>query len=387
LILEHAIREGVRDFYVVPSAYDMSKYMHDYFKTGEGLSGRLGLEHPAKIHHLPRNVDKGDGDAFFRGFYYYRGQIGDKFVLFLNGDNINSIGFGSMLERKEETGADIVLAVKKIEGDLSPFGTVAFDLESYGVSELREKSPEPASMYIYTGIGLFSPEFFRKVDSEMQDIFHREKIGMSNDVISEFIKMGLGRVAAYDTLGKWSDVGTPTAFLETTRDILYEAYRGIDFGPHYIHILDERGVEKEWHVHRTTYERIRDRIGKDVILKGKGLIGADCDIGCEVTIQDSVVGHSCSLGDGSMIRTSSISKLTRLGREIQARGTIVGVFCDIGSTVRLQSGSVIGNNVALPQGSTIKTDQRVALLKHKPLIQSADYQIEGEDSENIYFRK
>ncbi|MEM4921660.1 MAG: NDP-sugar synthase, partial [Sulfolobales archaeon] len=151
-----------------------------------------------------------------------------------------------------------------------------------------------------------------------------------------------GRVYAYVHNGIWFDIGIPEDYLKANIAALNALYpsgfvasssevRGEVVGPAYI--------------------------GNEVVV-GKGSI-----IGPNSVLLDQV-----SVGDFSMVKGSVVMKGSRIGSSTYIKNSVVGESCSIGNWVRIESGTIIGDQVSI--ADEVFINKRNYILPYKEISES-----------------
>jgi NDP-sugar pyrophosphorylase family protein len=373
------ITQGCREIVIASKGYENSEQLNKYFKEGIGFFKELGVEPREEIRYQPNYQDRGSGDAVRYCMEYY--DI-EKDVLVIGGDNIMEIDLENIMKQHRETEAVLTIGLKRIEGDVSHFGVA--ELEGNMIKRFIEKpSPdtEPSKL-INTGLYVFSPRIrkvFREMGSKVKDIGH--------DVIPYLVENGYV-TCGYLMDGYWADVGTPGSFLETSLDILRGEVKQIS--------LLHRYRDKQW-IHPSTVERNNQL--RDVYIGDNTMVGRHCWIGKDVKIENSCVGHTCQIGDGSVIRDSVVMSFTNIGKNVKINKSVIGRFATIEDGTVIDADleveivgkpservPVIGGGVTILKDSIIGPGKRVAPIENSHKVLKTGMFVElGMDNKNIYF--
>lgn len=141
---------------------------------------------------------------------FIKSQGIDEDLLVLCSDNYFSEGFGDFLKHYTNEPLLGVYYIGSIP-ELKPeeMGTLKFDgsdeypppKKCFYITEFREKSPEPASEYVSTGIYIFPESVFPTIDEYCRGKRRDEPGG----IIEYFLKSGV-RVRGYLFGGEWQDI-------------------------------------------------------------------------------------------------------------------------------------------------------------------------------------
>lgn len=343
--------QGVRNFIFGENGYINYTNLFDQYGEGVGFSAKYGITPRVHIKHQPNVDDLGSADSYRLNMEYY--DVNDP-VIVVQGDNIFKIDLHDFLEKHEERGAIMSIALFKVE-----------DVRDYGVADLgpdmrikrfiEKPPPEKApSNYINAGIYLLSPEIRKEVESEEVTKIRelRKRLDFGYDLIPYLVDKGLP-VYGYE-LKTWYDLGTPESYLKAMKDVLY--------GVLDIRVAEERLFpEKNIWVQGYSKESIKRRedilrkcIENKLYIDGGALIGRHTRIGDYTRIIDSNIDNFCIIGEKVDIRGSAIMDAARIGDCAQISDSILGRKVVIDSTCQsptyIESTSVIGNAVHIKEG-------------------------------------
>ncbi|MEM3383506.1 MAG: NDP-sugar synthase [Nitrososphaerales archaeon] len=344
-------KQGVRNFIFGENGYINYTNLFDQYGEGVGFSAKYKIEPRVHIKHQPNLDDLGSADSYRLNMEYY--DVNDP-VIVVQGDNIFKIDLNDFLEKHEERGAMMSIALFRVE-----------NVEDYGVAELgpdmrikrfieKPSSSEAPSNYVNAGIYLLSPEIRKEVESE--DVIKiREKNGRLDfgyDFIPYLVNKGIP-VYGYE-LQIWYDLGTPESYLKAMRDVLYGV---LDIG-----VTEERlfpgkniwvqGYSKESIKRRE--EILRKCKENKLYIEGAALIGRHTRIGDYTRIIDSNIDNFCIIGERVGVKNSAIMDAGRIGDCAQVSDSILGRKVVIESTFQnptyIESMSIIGNAVHIKEG-------------------------------------
>jgi mannose-1-phosphate guanylyltransferase len=170
-----------------------------------------------------------------------------------------------------------------------------------------EKPIEFVGDRINAGIYIFNPQILNRIKPEPTSI--------ERDV---FPQMAVdGELHAYDLKGFWMDVGQPKDYL-------------IGVG------LYLESIEKKGHLPKG------ENINGNVLIDPSAKIGKNCIIGPNVTIGPNVI-----VEDGVRISRSAILEGARIKSNSFINSCIVGWKASVGRWVRMEGGSVLGDDVTV----------------------------------------
>ncbi|MBU5689065.1 MAG: hypothetical protein KQA41_02475 [Candidatus Aenigmarchaeota archaeon] len=301
-----------------------------------------------------RTLTRGSGEGFINFLERYKEKIGNRDVLAINVDNLANFSLEDMLKYHRDKKSQVTIGVTELnnESTISQFGTLKFD-QTGKVLEFREKSPEPASNYINTGIVLFSPTVF--------DVLRGKSLELS-DIGGSIIPYLLNKASVYaygapnDKYGEisnWVDFGTVESYLKTNGDVLLGRYPWFDYSG-YVRL--GQGIL----VHRDSIEQVKDAVRERRLkLDGFVIIGSNPAFYGEqqTQIENAVIGHNVKLqganikgieNNGDLFPTVLLDSSGVFDSNITA--AVIGYSSNIssnGKRTELEPFSVVGNELNL----------------------------------------
>ncbi len=343
--------QGVRNFIFGEYGYTNYLNLFDQYGEGVGFSAKYKIEPRVHIKHQPNLDDLGSADSYRLNVEYY--DVRDP-VLIVQGDNLFDIDLNDFIQRHEENGAMMTIALTRVE-----------KVEEYGIAEvdkdlrinrfIEKPSMERApSNLANAGIYLLSPEVRKIVESkEVKKMMEeRKRLDFGFDFIPYLVDKGFP-VYGYE-LKVWYDVGSPESYLKAMHDVLY--------GKLNIRVLEERILPNTnvW-VQGFSEESVKKR--EEIVQKykenrlsldGAVLMGRHPRIGDYSRISDSNVDNFCILGEHVNVERSAIMDAAKIGDYAHVSDSILGRKVVVESTrenpVRIESTSVIGNAVHIGKG-------------------------------------
>lgn len=263
----------------------------------------LGTAGPIKLAEQCLN----DGEPFF----------------VLNSDVSCEYPFKEMMDFQQKTGAAGVLLATPVE-DPSKFGVILYD-EHGKIDSFVEKPAQFISRFINAGIYYLTPEIFNRIQPNTPTSIEKE-------VFPKMASAGL--LYVLELQGYWADVGQPKDYL-TGQTLRLAAFQR---------------DEPELLAKGTEYKG-------NVLIHPTATIGSGCSIGPDV-----VVGPDCVIGAGTRIKGSTILKGSKVGSHSFIEKSIIGWYSSIGSWVRIENNSVLGEDVSVKDEFHIDSS---VVLPHK----------------------
>jgi len=318
---------------------------------GSGSPWDLDLAHGGVYVLPPYQTGKdgawysGTANAIYQNCKFIE-QFDPEYVLILSGDHIYKMDYNAMLKFHIEKQADCTIAVREVPWEeASRFGIMNTD-ETNAIKEFEEKPANPKSNKASMGVYIFTWEKLRKYLTE--DAANPKS---SNDFGKNIIPTMLGegeRMFAYDFAGYWKDVGTIESLWEANMDLL-ENPLPID-----LH-------DKKWRIYARNPGKAPHFIADGASVKNSLMTE-----GCEVygRVDHSVLFHSVVIKEGATVIDSVLMPGTVVERGAIVRRSIIaeGAVIGAGAMVGEETGniSVVGQQVVLPAGSTVKAGEQRA---------------------------
>ncbi len=284
--------------------------------------------HPSCIEHILGDGADFDVDLKYviepnplgtAGAYKYAEKFIDMTTIVLNGDILTDIDLGRVVDSHRKNGASATIVLTKVD-DPSAYGLVEIgdDRKVLSFTEKPEAKTltNPVVNTINAGIYILEP-------SVLDLIPEAENYSFENQLFPSLLET---EQAFYGCVVEdyWIDIGTPQRYLQAHYDLIrgkcgnFQIDRGNDL-----------------------------HIGKDVEVDEVSLLGNGCVVGDGAKIVNSVLGQNVVVGKGSIIENSVVWDETTLSSFVKISGSILGGSCCIGTNVKLDSGSVLGDSTIL----------------------------------------
>ena len=246
----------------------------------------------------------------------------DEPVVVLNGDQLSGHSIVLQIEEFEAARADVSLQLVEV-ADPRSYGCVPTD-ENGRVTAFLEKSPDPVTRQINAGCYVFRRRVLDAIPVGVEVSVERETCP------------GLLRSGAF-IMGHvenryWLDVGTPSALVQASKDIVTGAVRT----PAYPYTPSERYVERD------------AVIGHLASVRGGSAVAAGAHIGANARVEGSVVMAGAVVGENAVIVDSVLGPNARIGARTTLHETAVGDDAMIGADCELTAGARIACGVTIP---------------------------------------
>ncbi len=317
--IEALARAGIREIAV--SVRYMSNQVVDFLGDGSELG--VSVEYVEEDRPL--------GDAGPLRLVDEKVGLDDTFVV-VYGDVFSDIDVRRVVDFHRSRDALATLTAVRVESP-ERYGVLDIDEENRVVGFVEKPAYRPQSSLVNAGVYVFEPDVLRYIEEG-----RKQKISV--DLVPKLLKTG--RVFAHAHEGLWFDIGVPEDYLRANLVTLGTLY------PSSL-VVDSSEVRGE--IVNPVY------VGRGVVV-GRGSV-----VGPGAVLLDRVV-----VGDSSKISHSVVMRGSRIGSSTYIRDSIVGEDCSIGSWVRIESGTVIGDQVSI--ADDVFVSRRSYILPYKEVTDS-----------------
>lgn len=249
----------------------------------------------------------------------------DEPVAVLNGDQLSGHSIVLQIEEFEAARADVSLQLVEV-ADPRPYGCVPTD-DTGRVTAFLEKSPDPVTRQINAGCYVFRR---RVIDA----IPGGTAVSVERETFPSLLRAG-AHVIGHVENRYWLDVGTPSALVQASKDIVTGAVRT----PAYPHAPSDRYVE-------------RDAVVETMAsIRGGSAIAAGARIGGGARIEGSVVMEGAVVGTDAVIVDSVLGPGARVGSSTTLHGAVLGDDAMVGADCELTPGARIACGVTIPDAA------------------------------------
>lgn len=331
-LMEHIVRlcrrHNLTD--IVATVQYLGVMVRNYF--GDGTDFDVSLDYA--VEEAPLGTAGSVGNA--------RAVLDDTFLV-ISGDALTDIDLTDAIKTHRERGSLATIVLYRAENPLE-FGIVI--TRDDGTVERFLEKPTWGQVFsdtVNTGIYIFEPQIFDYIPTG-------SVVDFSHDVFPRLLEAG-HPIGGYVATGYWEDVGTTEAYMKAHRDV-----------------LDGR-VDIEmpgFGVSQGVWQGSNVELGPDVLVQGPALIGRNCRLGrgCRL-LEYTVLGDNVVVGAQTTLARSIVFDNAYIGRQVFARGCIVGKQADIREQVRIETdvvvgdGSSVGNNAVLNPAVKVYPHKRV----------------------------
>jgi mannose-1-phosphate guanylyltransferase len=187
-------------------------------------------------------------------------------VAIFNGDVLSGHDLGAQFDFHEAKKADVTLFLTKVE-DARAYGAVELD-ESGRVSAFNEKMENPPTNIINAGCYIFNRDVISTIP-------FGKVVSVERETFPKLLATGAQVFGFIDT-SYWLDIGTPSALLKASRDLVLAA--GKEF----------LALE-------------RSKISSSASITGGTVIGRNAQIAADAQISGCVIGDGAVIGAGARL--------------------------------------------------------------------------------------
>jgi mannose-1-phosphate guanylyltransferase len=234
--------------------------------------------------------------------------IDDRFLV-VNSDVISDMDVSALVEFHAASGAQATIALHEVD-DPSRFGVVPTDADGRVIAFI-EKPPagEAPTNRINAGMYVLEPSVLHRIDAG-------RRVSIERETFPALITDG-GLFALDDGGAYWLDTGTPQAYLQAQLDIIDGRYRG-------------------------------DGTAAAVAVDPCAVVASGA------TVTRSVIGPKAVVDGGADVFGSVVMAGAHIGPDARVRDSIIGPGADIGAGASVEDLSILGENVAIAPGETVR---------------------------------
>lgn len=294
-----------------------TSYLPEVFVGHFGDGSALGLE----LEYVTEVEPLGTGG----GIAHVADRLRGGPVVVFNGDVLAGLDIGQLLARHLDSEADVTLHLTRV-ADPRAFGVVPTDADGR-VTAFVEKSPQPATDQVNAGCYVFRPQLIRQIPTG-------RAVSVEREVFPALVAGGARVVSQLDT-SYWLDVGTPTAFVTGSCDLV-------------------RGLVASAALPGAPGESLRlpgSQVSDGATLVAGTVVGTGCVVGDRALLDGAVLFDGARVGADAVIRRCILGRDAAVGEASVLDGVVLGDGATVGAGNELRYGARVWPGVALPDGS------------------------------------
>jgi mannose-1-phosphate guanylyltransferase len=290
-----------------------TSYRSEVFAAHFGDGGSLGLT----IDYVHETEPRGTGGGLRNVAAHLHGAP-DAPVIVLNGDVLSGHDLTAQLEAHRRVEAAITLHLVAVP-DPRAFGCVPTDADGR-VTAFLEKTPTPVSDQINAGCYIFRREVIDAIPAG-------RPVSVERETFPELLGAG-ARLQGYREDAYWLDVGTPTAFVKGSADLV----RGVLRSPAVAAPGDAL-------------------VAEDAVISGGTVLGAGCVVGSGAVVEGSVLFDDVWIAAGATVEASVLGAGARVGERSVVRHAVLGDQALVGADNELAEGIRVWTSAVLPDAT------------------------------------
>lgn len=228
------------------------------------------------------------------------GLDGDAPVVIFNGDVLSAHDLSRQIEFHQERSADVTLYLTKVS-DARAYGVVPTDSDGW-VEAFLEKMENPISDQINAGCYIFKK-------SVIDSIPTGRAVSVERETFPALLESG-SRFQGFVDTGYWRDVGTPTALIEASADLITGRFHS-------------SATPQSNSKTGLGYVAPSASVSENAIVSEGSVVLAGVEIGQNCVIEASIIGQGAKIEEGSVIRRAFVAPGSHISKD-QSRGEILG---------------------------------------------------------------
>ena len=309
-MMEHIVRLLQRHGFeeIVVTVAFLANHIRTYFGDGSDFGVRMVYateETPLGTAGSVRNA---------------KDELDERFLV-ISGDVLTDVDLSEIVARHEERGALATIGLTAVENPLE-FGIV-ITREDGSVERLLEKPGwgQVFSDNVNNGIYVLEPEVFDAIPEG-------QSVDFSSEVFPRLLDEGKP-IFGHVSEGYWEDVGTLDAYVRAHKDVL------------------DGKVDVEipgFRMHRGVWLGEGAEVDPDARIDGPAVIGGNTRVEAGARLGDyTVLGSNVMVRSDADLQRTVVHDNSYIGRNVRARGAVIGRSCDLRTGVRCEEGVVLGD--------------------------------------------
>jgi mannose-1-phosphate guanylyltransferase len=295
-----------------------TSYKASMFEPVFGDGAALGLS----LEYCTEEAPLGTGGAI-RNAAEALSSGPDDPVLILNGDILSGHDIGDQVRSHIARDAAVTLHLTEVE-DPTRFGCVPTDGDGR-VTAFLEKTPNPVTNRINAGCYVFNRSVIDQIPRD-------EVVSVERETFPGLIDSGQF-VLGYATRTYWLDVGTPSAYVQGSRDLVLGRLASPALpGPTGEYLALGGAL-----------------VSQEAKIEGGTAVGARAVVEAGATVIGSVLGDECVIEAGAAVTDSVVGRGARVCAGTVVRDAVIGDGAVIGPANELQAGIRVWPGVRLPE--------------------------------------
>ena len=347
-VLSHLTKNGYRDIIVIPG------YLKDQVMGYIGDGSKFG----ARITYVvePEGVTFGTA-----GSLKLAAHLLDETFLVVQADVISEIPLGEMKHFHSDRGAEVSIALTKVE-DPSSFGVAVLN-ENDEIVKFVEKPPagtSPSNL-VSTGFYILEPE--------VVDYIEDEKWDFAKDLFPYLMRLG-EHLFGFSSDAFWIDVGELKGYLTGINWVLSNLVKDpprdanmIGSSTEPVFAQGDVRIDRGAQVLGPAWIENGVSLDEGVKLNPGVVLKENCHLRAGTSFENGIAFERVVFGTGCSVKSTIIGERASIGIGVSIDRAIIGQGCRIGDKAKILPGSKLWPNTNVEAGSTI--DGIVAVPRDK----------------------
>jgi mannose-1-phosphate guanylyltransferase len=270
-----------------------TSFMAEVFEPYFGDGSKFGL----KIHYAVEKEALGTGGAIKNARNILDLQPGDSVVIF-NGDVLSGHDLAGQISFHHREKSAVTLYLTEVS-DARAFGCVPID-EQGNVTAFLEKMENPVTNLINAGCYIFDTSVFSMIPDG-------RVVSVERETFPKILEQGF-TVKGFVDRSYWLDIGTPSALIKASRDLLSGVFSSPATPTHSAKALIEPGAQ----------------IAHDAVIGEGSFIGTGASIGSHCTISGSIIEPGAHIGAHSTLINCFVRENAVISENSHENSAILG---------------------------------------------------------------
>ena len=258
-----------------------TSYLAEVFEPHFGNGESFGI----KISYAVEESALGTGGAIANAAQFLKS---DGPIVIFNGDVLSSHDLQAQMDLHTSQMADVTLHLTTV-ADARAYGVV--EMDGVKILSFNEKMENPPTNIINAGCYIFSPEIISAIPSQ-------RVVSVERETFPQLIQSGATLLGYVDS-SYWLDIGTPTALLKATKDLI----SGAAYSEAFTALLDGAEYTKR----EGALIAVNAEVDQAAHISAGSLISRGVTLEGGVVIEGSVIGERAKVGAGARLSQTFVA--------------------------------------------------------------------------------
>ena len=228
------------------------------------------------------------------------GMDDDSPIVIFNGDVLSAHDLSRQIEFHQERNSDVTLYLTKVS-DARAYGVVPTDGDGW-VEAFLEKMENPISDQINAGCYIFKKSVIDLIPTG-------RVVSVERETFPSLLASG-SRFQGFVDTGYWRDIGTPTALIEASADLITGRFHS-------------SATPRPNSTSGVGYISPTAKVSENAVVTEGSVVLNDAEIGQNCIIERSIIGEGAKIEAGSVIRSAFVAPGSQIARD-RSEGEILG---------------------------------------------------------------